>query len=336
MKKLKIIFIAIMAILIVASLVSCKDKETPEKTELATPANVTFNGTKFTWSAVEHAKSYKVKINGTEKDVNGTEYTETMTYGTNYEFQVKAVADEATHTDSKWSEKISHFHENVLFKKSFTGGTNNDVFMDTYYGAIEESAADNSVILKAEANGAKFSGPNTYFGEDDKNLEWKELGMTVLMKIYIDKNEMEENDFFNITLAVNNKTPSYYNERSLYFRKYADAVKVGYMMSGSDEAINLEATGNAGAVTLETGWYVVKYNLHTYDNAGTETVRVDISLLKEDGTVVFDAAKDQKFVNGALEEITPDTIGGIRYLWLSAMSEQAQVKVSSLKIIENY
>ena len=80
MKKLIIAFISlILCVSCIFGLCACQEKPAPQpeepKTQLATPTNVAVSdGGLITWSAVENATVYILKINGKENRVAGTSY----------------------------------------------------------------------------------------------------------------------------------------------------------------------------------------------------------------------------------------------------------------------
>ena len=86
------------------------------KTALSAPVDVTANGKTVTWTAVEGATGYKVKVNGTEFEVTDTTYTVEEVDGT-LSIAVKAVKEGA---DSLYSDAVEI--SNVLGTISYDDG----------------------------------------------------------------------------------------------------------------------------------------------------------------------------------------------------------------------
>lgn len=76
---------------------------------LSTPKNVAYDGEayKLTWSAVEHADSYKVDINGKLYDATGFEYAYVPSQEVN-SFKVQAKDTTGNYKTSEWSEAVQH------------------------------------------------------------------------------------------------------------------------------------------------------------------------------------------------------------------------------------
>lgn len=210
--------------------------------------------------------------------------------------------------------------QKTLFVSDFTNG-NNDLFRN--YGSVTDN--DNGTITLNKSTDAD-NGAMTYFGEEDRNFEWVENGYTASITFKIDGAAMTTGQGFTWTVSINDENKEFVDERNMYFRKYDEGVKVGYVYNGSNDAINADATSNEGSVLIPDGWYTANYTFYDDNNV----IKLDMSLVNEAGTTVF-TVKDAKLSDENDAPITLDTFSGIRYGWVSWMTisnlEVREVKV---------
>lgn len=215
---------------------------------------------------------------------------------------------------------------NDLYYFSFLNG-NNGAFLENKYGTMVTNN-DGTISVLADSNG---HGPQTFFGTSDNNIPYKSTGVTTKVNLVIDSTSMKNDEYFNITVAVNSNKDgqiSFIGERSLYFRKYSAGIKVGYEENGSNDAINKSATSNSSSVVLVDGNYIVEFYVHK--KSTDNTIVMDIKLINESGSVVFSALNcSLKDDSGIANE---DNIAGIRYLWFSSMNVTNGVKLNSLSV----
>ena len=75
---------------------------------LSTPV-VTLNGNVASWTAIEHAVGYKIKVNGVESETSELSYS----YDDDYTIQVMALGDGENHLDSDWSKVVKYVVRSV-------------------------------------------------------------------------------------------------------------------------------------------------------------------------------------------------------------------------------
>lgn len=214
---------------------------------------------------------------------------------------------------------------NALFYANFLNG--NDGVFTSLYGTVVDNADGTISIMPNTSN----AGANTYFGSSDKNIPWKATGITAKININIDSASMSNNEYFNITTAVNGNYDgniSFIGERSIYFRKYSEGVKVGYEWNGSSDEINKTATSNSSSILLTDGNYTITFYIHK--KSTSNTVVMDIAVINEEDSIVF-SVKDCILGNDD-GVVSTSNIAGVRYLWFSSMNVKNGVKVNSLSI----
>lgn len=196
---------------------------------------------------------------------------------------------------------------NELFYISFLNG--NDGAFTSLYGDVVDNEDGTISIMPSENN----AGANTYFGSSDKNIPWKATGVTAKVNIKIDSASMSNNEYFNITTAVNGNYDgniSFIGERSIYFRKYSEGVKVGYEWNGSSDEINKTATSNNSSILLTDGNYTITF--YTHKKSTSNTVVMDIAVINEEDSIVF-SVKDCILGNDD-GVVSTSNIAGVRYL----------------------
>ena len=222
-------------------------------------------------------------------------------------FMLSACTDDTEHSDSQWR---AIFNADL---SSVTGATN--VFLgNTTYD-------EDSDVIYLNSDGDQI-GPQVIFDSTDNNLDWDEDGMIVSARLNLLGSDYATGDGFNYTISLNavSEYQEFNTERSLFVRKYAEGLKVGYIAEGSSEEANETATSDDGAVTLEDGWYTIRF--HFYEN-DLEEVKVTISVIDSDNVTVFEA-KDQTYSNAENAVLKADEVLGIRSLsfsWLSISTE---------------
>lgn len=196
---------------------------------------------------------------------------------------------------------------NELFYANFLNG--NDGVFTSLYGAVVDNADGTISIMPSASN----AGSNTYFGSSNKNIPWKATGVTAKVNIKIDSASMSNNEYFNITTAVNGNYDgniAFIGERSIYFRKYSEGVKVGYEWNGSSDEINKTATSNNSSILLTDGNYTITF--YTHKKSTSNTVVMDIAVINEEDSIVF-SVKDCILGNDD-GVVSTSNIAGVRYL----------------------
>lgn len=118
MKKTRIVLWIVCAILLVAGLAlgGCTNQTKTNSNAngkpgsvLSTPTNVSYNDKTYTltWDAVKHADSYKVEIDGTRYDVEGTSYSYLPSHKVT-SFKVQAQDSTRTYKPSEWSDEVQY------------------------------------------------------------------------------------------------------------------------------------------------------------------------------------------------------------------------------------
>lgn len=200
------------------------------------------------------------------------------------------------------------------------------VFSDSLGGVGYNKDAKTITLFKA---GDKDQGPNTYFGETDKNLDWDSDGTIVSIKLNIDSSDYAIGEGFNYTVAVNGNDGEFVSERSIYVRKYEEGVKVGYIYNGSSDQINQSATSSDDAKVLEDGWYTFKFDFHK--NA-QDLAKVTIGVVNDQNETVFEVV-DAKLNKSDDSDIDEDEVLGLRYGWFSWMTVDS-IECSALTVQE--
>ena len=218
-------------------------------------------------------------------------------------------------------------NSNYLYEADFSKA-DNGVFT-TKYGSVTHNADADTVTI----NNVDNSGSMTYFGNDETANTEVNLNSTVVsINIKIDSTSMDVGDGFTWTVSVNgvadtDNNYSFLTERSIYFRNYAEGVKVGYVENGVNDAINQEATSNATAVTLADGWYDVNFAFTTTED---NEVVFTITVVNADDQEVF-KQENAKLGSSSATEATTSQVGGLRYGWFSWMSADS-VEVSAITV----
>ena len=194
------------------------------------------------------------------------------------------------------------------------------------YGSVQYNEESDTITLNKDAND---DGPNTYFGETDKNLDWDSDGMVASIKLNIVSSDYATGEGFNYTVAVNGNDGEFVSERSIYVRKYEEGVKVGYIYNGSSDQINQSATSSDDAKVLEDGWYTFKFDFHK--NA-QDLAKVTISVVNDQNETVFEVV-DAKLNKSDDSDINEDEVLGLRYGWFSWMTVDS-IECSALTVQE--
>lgn len=213
----------------------------------------------------------------------------------------------------------------ALFYANFLNG--NDGVFTSSYGPTVDNADGTISIMPSPSN----TGANTYFGSSDKNIPWKATGVTAKINININSASMSNNEYFNITTAINGDYDgniAFLGERTIYFRKYSAGVKVGYEENGSSDGINQTATSNSSAVVIPDGNYTIAF--YTHKKSTDNTIVMDITVINEEGSIIF-SVKDG-LLSTEIDIATEANIAGVRYLWFSSMNVKNGVKVNNISI----
>jgi len=215
---------------------------------------------------------------------------------------------------------------NTLWKANFSQ-ENNDVF--TGYGVITENVADKSVTL-APSQDQNYAG-FTYFGEIDKNYDWKKGGMTVEVKFDIDETTLTDGNYAIWSLSLNETDGAYITESPAFFIGTEDGIKFLHKNTGVDNDYALLAQ-DVTAVSIEGGEYTLKFD---YNVNKAKDVTLTVSLYDNDGDRVYKSANNVVTVidhagyeNGA--NLKQENVGGLRSLWL--VRTTVAVEVEGLKI----
>lgn len=197
------------------------------------------------------------------------------------------------------------------------------------YGTVEKN--DGSVTLKTP-EGENYAG-STYFGETDKNYDWVDGGLTVELKINIDKTDYDADDYSVWSLALNENDGAYITENSSFFVGYEDGVKFIYKSEGVDTNYAALAA-DSSAVDLVSGSYTMRYD---YDINAQDEVVLTVSLLNANGNEIYKSANNAVvaidhtgYVPGTA--VKEEDVGGLRYLWLARTTVDGVVE--GLKITE--
>lgn len=187
------------------------------------------------------------------------------------------------------------------------------VFSDLY-GSVQYNEESDTITLNKDDVYA--TGPNTYFGETDRNLDWDTDGMIASIRLNIVANDYEIGEGFNYTVAVNGNDGEYVSERFIYVRKYAEGVKVGYIYNGSSDEINQWATSSEDAKVLADGWYTFKFDFHKNSE---NIMKVTISVIDSNNQTVFEVV-DAKLNKPDDSDVNESDVSGLRYGWFSWMT----------------
>lgn len=228
----------------------------------------------------------------------------------------------------------------TLWQADFSNG-NSEVF--GIYGEIVNNN-DDTITLKPDTKyGAQSTAGSTYFGEADKNYDWKEGGMSVNFKVYVDEDVIQEGKHVVWTLALNEKYAAdedagteekveYLTELPVFFVGTADGVKFVYNFTGVDQDDYAALVSGEEAALLSTGYYTVGYDFNTEEDG---TVKVTVTLKDNAGKEVYKSADNTFDVIDSTQysgEVKEEMIEGLRYLW--CVRTTTDVKVASVQITE--
>ena len=228
----------------------------------------------------------------------------------------------------------------TLWQADFSNG-NSEVF--GIYGEIVNNN-DDTITLKPDTKyGAQSTAGSTYFGEADKNYDWKEGGMSVNFKVYVDEDVIQEGKHVVWTLALNEKYAAdedagteekveYLTELPVFFVGTADGVKFVYNFTGVDQDDYTALVSGEDAVTLATGYYTVGYDFNVDED---NNVLVTVTLKDNSGKEVYKSADNTFDVIDSTQysgEVKEEMIEGLRYLW--CVRTTTDVKVASVQITE--
>ena len=213
-----------------------------------------------------------------------------------------------------------------LWKADFSK-ENNEVF--TGYGSITKNVADKSVTL-APNQDENFAG-FTYFGETDKNYDWKKGGMTVQVDISIDDEDLTNGNYAVWSLSLNETDGAYITESPVFFIGTESGIKFLYKNTGVDSDYALLAQDTT-AVSIADGDYTIKFD---YDVNKAGEVVLTVSLYDDDGKRVYKSANNPinvidhtGYTPGSM--LKEENVGGLRSLWL--VRTTVPVEVEGLKI----
>ena len=213
----------------------------------------------------------------------------------------------------------------VIFESEFKNG-NSNVFGG--FGTIFDE--NDGVILSRAQN--KFVGPTTYFGKNEsKNSVWALKGLTAEITMQLNA-DIATNKSFDWTFYLNNKNNQILAEVCVCFRKYENALRVGYSKSSGEES-NLNATSfeNKTAKTITvSGDYILSVSF--YSNIENE-ILYNILLKNKKNDFIFE--KNGEFLQNSNNiNVNKDEIGGVRSASLSYMTIDS-LKVKKLRLLEN-
>ncbi|MGN0797536.1 MAG: hypothetical protein ACI4M5_04940 [Christensenellales bacterium] len=121
MKKYsKVLFIFILIIILAMTVVACKDKDADGLLKLAKPTELTINGNALTWSPVEGAVKYYVKVNEEEFETSSTSYNIQVSEVGVYTVKVRAYGDGNKYGSSDYSDPIEYVKGELLAKPVVT------------------------------------------------------------------------------------------------------------------------------------------------------------------------------------------------------------------------
>lgn len=222
----------------------------------------------------------------------------------------------------------------TIYQADFSKADNND--FNAFDGsAVTVDTTNKTATITASA---KDRGANTYFGNaETKNTEVDFSKAVVTVKVNIDSKTITEGQGFIWSVATNQKLAegadeyAQANETMIYFLNTADGIKVAHSDLGSNAETIFAATSQSEAKVIEDGWYEIKY---TYRVAEDDVVKVDISVVNEDGEAVYEK-KDAAAVkpNQISDSFTVDELAGLRYGWFCYMSVDT-LEVSSLSVVQ--
>ena len=229
---------------------------------------------------------------------------------------------------------------NVIYQADFSKSDSN-AFVSYEQSTVSIDTKNKTVTL---GKNSKNQAANTFFGNNEtKNTEVDFSKAVVSIKIEINSDSMENEQGFTWTVSVNGKKDetaqsySFKSERSIYFRKVNDVVKVGYTFNGSSDAINETATSTEKAKALSNGIYDVNFAFQTNEN---NVVTIKITVVNDKGEVVFEQndvslgnSEKDNADTGEYSSVKTDELGGLRYGWFSWMNVDS-VKVYDLKVTQ--
>lgn len=159
----------------------------------------------------------------------------------------------------------------------------------------------------------------TYFGNEDKNLDWED-NMTISLKMKIENDSMTEGDYIVWSLALNGEDGNNMTEFPAFFVKGAEKVKFVYEFTGVDSYPTV--TNSAKAVELSDDTYELNYIFSENKN---DEILIKVTLKDSNGNQVFTSENEKiTVINNpqytAGDIITEDMVGGLRYLWLTRNS----------------
>ncbi|MBE7082806.1 MAG: hypothetical protein E7378_03955 [Clostridiales bacterium] len=216
----------------------------------------------------------------------------------------------------------------TLYEAKFANG-NDGVF--GLYGTVVDNQ-DGTITLQNDGNATYPTSASTYFGEADKNYDWEKGGLTVSLKVKVDKTQMGAGKFAVWSLALNEKEDdnvNYLTELPAYFVGTEAGVKFVHKFTGVDTDYDA-LVAQEDAVLLDDGYYTVNWQ---FDVNADDEVTLVVSLDNNAGQEVY-ASQENTFnvIDSSTNTgvVTEEMVEGIRYLWL--VRANADVVVDSLKI----
>ena len=202
------------------------------------------------------------------------------------------------------------------------------------YGTPTLSTEDKSVTLSPVESGSYFTSSSTYFGEEDKNYDWTEGGMTVKVQMDITVDDYTATDYSVWTLGLNEKNDGAYITENTTFLVGSEAgLKFAYAAIGVDGYDQVRAYDEENAYTIaEDGKYTIVYD---YDVNQEGNITLTVKLLNAQGQAVYTSADNAVAVIDHAgytpgDAVAQEDVKGLRYLWLTRTS--VNVEVTDLSI----
>lgn len=215
----------------------------------------------------------------------------------------------------------------VVFENEFLKG---NVSTFGTYGTIIDNEDKTITLLKSTNN----VGPITYFGNSEsKNSIWVDRGLTCELVFELKPAEIEIDDCFDWTFAVNNKEYNQLSQVVVSFRKFDKGLRVGFSQKSS-EASNLESTkeeNEKSKVIEKSGDYILQVSF--YSNIKNEILFNIILTEKSNDEDVF-VINGEKLLIADDNQIKTEEMGGIRSAGLSYMT-LSSLKVKKVRLLEN-
>lgn len=185
-------------------------------------------------------------------------------------------------------------------------------------GLYSENAeqGEKGAILKVEGKeDTETTGPSTYFGEEDKNLDWDGIEATVSFDL--DLSKLEEGQATTWVLAFNQEDYTFIDEIRFGIAKTENGFAVNELTGINHGNIDLDiAAIEAGGKTFTKNEISASFTV-SYDkqNKGF-TYSMKVGGVTLDGT----------------SRTEPADIVGFRYLWNASASADSSVEISNIVI----